>query len=384
MAYALVAAGGSPAIPVINANRSDMALRPECDLLLQTTLVAAGGRGVADLTFIDDVDLAGLARQHTVSGQAAGVRLDVWLVDHNAPASRLAVLEPFVRGIVDHHADEGRCPLAAWRQISTVGSCATLVAARLQELVRTAGPDIVDASLAKLLLAPILLDTANLNPAAKRATDEDIERVEWLTSLVEWAQPRAAAAAAAGDADEDIPSLDVSNAAELYRVLDKLKGQASHLSAADLLRKDYKQWVVPDAAGRSWTVGISSSSYRLRKWLKRDGRAGIEAAIAAWVASQGLDLALVMTHGKAKEAKGGAKVYGRDLTVAFASSSTTPQQRQQVLLGLQHAECLGLRSYFGGAEDGDSAGAWFFVQTCVESSRKQVFPAVKDVVAAVS
>ncbi|KAJ2772641.1 Exopolyphosphatase [Coemansia nantahalensis] len=390
LAYALTLAAGSgagAAIPVINARRADMALRPECDLLLRTTLAAeGGGSGVGDLTFLDDIDLAAMTQRYAAPGGASGDgRLDVWLVDHNAPASRLAALEPFVRGIVDHHVDEGRCLHATWRQITPVGSCATLVAARLRELTHTAGPGVVDAPLAKLLLAAILVDTSNLNPAAQRATDTDIENVDWLASLVDWRQP-AATVASDADAEADIPSLDVGSTAELYRVLDKLKGHVSHLSAEDLLRKDYKQWEVPDAAGRVWTVGISSVSYRLRKWLKRDGRAGIETAVGAWIASQGLDLALVMTHGKAKEAKGGDKVYGRDLTVAFAPGSTTPGQRQQVLQGLRGAECLGLRSYFGsGASADDQAlGTCFFVQTRTESSRKQVFPAVKAVVAAVS
>ncbi|KAJ1731721.1 Exopolyphosphatase, partial [Coemansia biformis] len=178
-------------------------------------------------------------------------------------------------------------------------------------------------------------------------------------------------------------SLDVGSASELYRMLDKLKGKVSHLPARDLLRKDYKQWVVTDASGRNWTVGISSISYRLRKWLKRDGRGGIEAAVAEWIGRQGLDLALVMTHGKAKEAKGGDKVYGRDLAVAFAPGATTLRQRQLVLQGLRDAECLGLRDYFGGGGNPGDVAMSLFTQTRAESSRKQAFPAVKAVIEAV-
>ncbi|KAJ2800649.1 Exopolyphosphatase [Coemansia guatemalensis] len=373
------------AIPVINTNRSDMALRPECGLLLGATLAAEGGR-LEDLTFIDDFDLPAVVRRYTVS-QARG-RLDVWLADHNAPSSRQAALVPFVRGIVDHHADEGRCPDAWWRQIEPVGSCTTLVAAKLRALaIATSSNELIGAPLAKMLLAPILLDTSNLNPAASRATDKDIEHVSWLVPQVQWAWPSASTAAVDSQSEEtdtdQLSSLNVHSTEELYRTLDKLKGDVSHLSSNDLLRKDYKQWEVKDASGRHWTVGISSISYRLRKWLKRDGRANIEDAVAKWIERQNLDLALVMTHGKAKETKGGQKIYGRDLTVAFSSTSTTPETRRVVLAGLLAADSLKLRSYFD-SDAATDALVHFYSQTRTTSSRKQVFPAIKSVIEAVS
>ncbi|PIA17285.1 DHH phosphoesterase [Coemansia reversa NRRL 1564] len=374
------------AIPVINTNRSDMALRPECGLLLRTTLAAEGGR-LEDLTFIDDFDLSAVVRRYAES-QAHG-QLDVWLADHNAPASRQTPLEPFVRGIVDHHTDEGRCPDAWWRQIEPVGSCTTLVAAKLRALaIAASSSDLISAPLAKMLLAPILLDTSNMNPAASRATDKDIEYASWLVPQVQWAWPSTSTTTVNwqnenSDSDQLSLSLNVHSTDELYRTLDKLKGDVSHLSSYDLLRKDYKQWDVKDAGGNNWTVGISSISYRLRKWLKRDGRDNIEDAVAKWVEYQNLDLALVMTHGKAKEEKGGPKIYGRDLTVVFSSTSTTPESRRMVLAGLLAADSLELRSYFN-SDAATDAFIHFYSQTRTTSSRKQVFPAIKSVIEAVS
>ncbi|KAJ2357754.1 Exopolyphosphatase [Coemansia sp. RSA 2618] len=360
-----------PPIPVINTNRTDMALRPECALLLETTLQQAGGRGVADLTFIDDFDLLRVVQQ------GGGGGLDVWLADHNAPSSRQHVLEPFVRGIVDHHADEGRCMGATTRQIEPVGSCATLVAARLRELSdRVASPE-----LAKLLIAPILVDTSDLSPAARRATDKDVAMVSWLVPQVEWVHPAAITGSADNDDDEPV-SLDVSSTRELYKTLDRLKGNVSHLPARDLLRKDYKQWTVSSGDAHPWAVGISSVSYRLRKWVKRDTRAGIERALGEWVSAQQLDVALVMTHGKAKPAKGAPKTYGRDLTVAFAPA-IDPERRQMVLDGLRQSDALRLEPFFGSLEQTD-APAFFFDQTRTESSRKQVFPTVKSVIESIS
>ncbi|KAJ2832313.1 Exopolyphosphatase [Coemansia furcata] len=333
LAYAL-SQTQSPVIPVINARREDLALRPDCAQLLKDELPA--------LTFIDDIDLTGLAQRP----------LDVWLVDHNAPASRQAFLEPLVRGIVDHHADEGKCQ-GALRQIETVASCTTLVAQRLKGMV--------DPTLAKLLLAPILLDSSNLSAAACRATPADVACVEWLSSLVQWTHTEATSL--------DAMSLDVGGPDELYAALDKLKGQVSHLSAYDLLRKDYKQWQVADARGRPWALGISSVGFPLKKWAKRDGPLLIETALKKWVESQHLDMALVMTHGKAKV--DGVKVYGRQLMVAFAPQVA---EKERVVEMLKELDVLGLQSLES------MGGVWAFVQSRAESSRKQVFPAVKGVI----
>ncbi|KAJ2496285.1 hypothetical protein IWW47_003825, partial [Coemansia sp. RSA 2052] len=242
------------AIPVINTNRSDMVLRPDSTQLLQHTLATSGTTIEEALTFIDDINLTELiAKAHPL--------LDVWLVDHNAPSSRQAQLEPYVTGIVDHHVDEAKCLVGCssreQRQIESVGSCATLVAQRLRGL----NVD-VDSELALLLLAPILVDSSNLDPAACRATTADIECAQWLGSLVDWETNNLAGA------------LDAKSPRELYKALDSLKGAVSHLSAFDLLRKDYKQWQVSSsvsstssassASGVMWTVGISSIGFPLK------------------------------------------------------------------------------------------------------------------------
>ncbi|KAJ1857976.1 Exopolyphosphatase [Coemansia sp. RSA 1822] len=360
LAYALSPALNTPPIPIINTNRSDMALRPESTLLLRTTLANDSFNA---LTFIDDFDLTRVVSYGHKHG------LDVWLVDHNAPASRQVELEPFVRGIVDHHVDEGRCKQAE-RQIELVGSCATLVAERLRNTLGRVEPE-----LAKMLVAPILIDTSELSSSARRATDKDIEMVSWLVPQVEWAWPSADQADQADNSSDEVESLDhVSSTHELYKILDKLKGKVSHLSARDLLRKDYKQWSVGSPV---WTVGISSISYRLQKWIKRDSRKQIKKALEKWVEDQHLDIALVMTHGKAKQK--GVKVYGRDLVVAFARSVDKEQQRH-VLDGMRRSELLGLEPLFDEQDDGPV----FFNQTRTESSRKQVFPAVKAVIESLS
>ncbi|KAJ2867905.1 Exopolyphosphatase [Coemansia erecta] len=375
LAYALSAQQQSnTVVPIMNANRADMTLRQDCQALLQTTLVAEGGKGIDDLTFIDDIDLKEVVDKYTDRDNS----LDVWLVDHNAPASRQAFLDPYVRGIVDHHLDEGRCQGAEWREIETIGSCTTLVAAKIRALDNP-----IDSALAKLLLAPILLDTANLNPESLRATAKDKECYNWLVPLINWTTPGLAAAEKNGSDVDEVSGaqeqLQVSSTQELYKALDKLKGSVKHLSSADLLRKDYKQWQVTDGVGKVWTVGISSVAYRITKWLKRDGVDGIENALQAWMAKQGLDVALVMTHGKARPQKGQPKVYGRDLAIAFSQSTVSGLQESLLIDLLSASETLKLQPLrFNDLQsDIDRSRMCFFVQARIESSRKQVFPAVK-------
>ncbi|KAJ1850123.1 Exopolyphosphatase [Coemansia sp. RSA 2703] len=367
LAYTLTQAGSVPAIPIINAQRSDLSLRPDCNLLLTTTLAASGG-SLQDLTFIDDIDLPSVIEKYTpTENYVVPGQLEVWLTDHNAPTSTQMFLEPFVRGIVDHHVDERRCLDAGTRDIEMVGSCASLVARMLRER-----EPLIDPVLAKMLLSPVLIDTANLSPTANKATDVDRAAVAWLMPQVQWAL----VPATSNDEDADSPvSLDVQNTTELYRALDKLKGQVSDLSARDLLRKDYKQWLVSDHSGLQWNVGISSVGYRLKKWVKRDGQDTIVAAIDQWIDERQLDIALVMTHGKAKQK--GVKTYGRDLAVAF--SERRMDKSANVTAGLTASDLK--LSGFAGLQETERVR--FYEQQKIEASRKQVFPVLKGVIESV-
>ncbi|KAJ1723523.1 Exopolyphosphatase [Coemansia erecta] len=368
LAYTLTQTSSVPAIPIINAPRADLSLRPDCNLLLTTTLALSGG-SLHDLTFIDDIDLPSVIEKYTpADNYVVPGQLDVWLTDHNAPTSTQIFLEPFVRGIVDHHVDEGRCLGAETRDIEMVGSCASLVARMLRER-----EPLVDSALAKMLLSPVLLDTANLSPTANKATDVDRAAVAWLLPQVQWAQM---SATTNDDDDADSPvSLDVQNTTELYWALDKLKGQVSDLSARDLLRKDYKQWLVNDHSGSQWNVGISSVGYRLKKWVKRDGQEAIVAAVEQWVGERQLDIALVMTHGKAKQK--GVKTYGRDLVVAFGERRM--DKSSDVIAGLTASD-LELTDF---AKLQSTEQVRFYEQQRTEASRKQVFPTLKGVIESV-
>jgi len=97
-------------------------------------------------------------------------RLKFVLVDHNRLAVSQEKYEESVIEIVDHHKDESRCKNAKndKRNIEMVGSCATLVAEKLLK----GAPSLVTKIEARVLLAPILLDTVNLDPKYEKSHKE--------------------------------------------------------------------------------------------------------------------------------------------------------------------------------------------------------------------
>ena len=156
------------------------------------------------LTFVENVDLKSLA--------TAG-KLNIVLVDTNTLPADLHYLVPHVKKIIDHHKDEGvEYHPDCERVIESVGSCATLVADRLF----SKDDVVVGEVIAELLLATILVDTFNLSPTAKRATDKDRDIAEKLSNLV-----------------------TISND-ELYRSVLGARCDNSAFSVTELLEKDYK------------------------------------------------------------------------------------------------------------------------------------------------
>ncbi|CAG0922513.1 unnamed protein product, partial [Notodromas monacha] len=96
----------------------------------------------------------------------------VHLVDHNLFSKRENELgsrffDKIVE-VVDHHVEQTRFDAAVELNIHRVGSCASLVHGLFVKSERGIPP-----LLARLLLGPIIVDTVNLSPAAKVATDVD-------------------------------------------------------------------------------------------------------------------------------------------------------------------------------------------------------------------
>lgn len=243
--------GGRDVLPIINIPRSDFSLRTEA-----VWLFSEAGVDVDSLVFIDEVDLESIQK----SGH-----LDLVLVDHNKLPAFLSSLSAPVVEVVDHHADEGLYPDAK-RDVAPVGSCATLIAERYLASM----PDLLDKSTAKLLLGTILLDTVNLDPEAKRATSRDEDAVGQLLKVAGMSRN------------------------ELFDKLQFEKFNVASLSSRDILRKDYKEYVMG-----SIRCGISSALLPLRDWTKKDPH--IEDSFRAYAEDRNLNLLLAMSAYTAPE-----------------------------------------------------------------------------------
>ncbi|KAH6685920.1 exopolyphosphatase [Plectosphaerella plurivora] len=246
-------------IPLSNLPRADLALRPEL-----TAALAHAHIKPSDLLTLDELP---------ASLDPANTRW--FLVDHNALTGTLSErgFDKSVIGCIDHHTDENKVPLQTGdepRIIEKTGSCASLLTEYFRPTWENTVKDESDAHIARLALAPILADTANLK-AADRTTPKDVEAVEFLGTLAgEGFSPDA-----------------------LFNELNENKENLSALSLRDIFRKDYKQWREP-----SGLLG-TSASVRGLDFLLNEKAGGDPAVLAdefqSWATEKGLDVAAIMT-----------------------------------------------------------------------------------------
>ena len=334
VAYALLLdrerGGSRPAsLPLINIPRADLALRPEA-----VRLFREAGLDAEALPFLDGFDAD--------TAHAAG-RLRLVLVDHNRLAAAQAPWADAVEEILDHHADEGLYP-GARRLIAPVGSCATLVAERLF----ASPPHPADQALGRLLLGAILLDTADLDPAARQVTARD----------------EAAARRLLETTGEDRRAL-----------FERLRAERSNVSALgsrDLLRRDYKEY---PAGGLRY--GISSVTLPLREWAGKDP--GLQGALRAWAGERGLDLLLVMSACAQPEFRRELAVYSRDRAlrdgvVDFLNRSGLGLSPLEIGLRPAPAPAAGGAPQDIASEGGGPAAVAAFAQADLGASRKRIQP----------
>lgn len=365
-------------IPLANLPREDLALRTE----LRAVLGPAGVRPE------DLITLSDLPPPPPPSRDGGGLdpRDTRWLlVDHNALtgdlAARFAAGGARVVGCVDHHEDEGAVPADARpRVFARCGSCMSLV---LDECRATwdrlsAGEEgregeEQDAELARVALAPILVDTTNLTSPDK-TTDLDVRAAELAESKLRRAQEARVAAA-----DNDNNNNNNNNNVRLYdrtayfEELRRLKEEIAGLSYRDVLRKDYKGWRGEGGLALGVSAVVQGFGYLERAVGERD-RGRLLGAVRDWAAEQRLDLAAVMTASR----DGG--VFARELLLwAFGADAVKAAKR----FAQRYGETLGLETWGAGELDGEDAarGEWraCWRQRRTEHSRKQVAPMLREV-----
>ena len=305
-------AGAASYVPLINIPRADFKLRTEAAFLF-----SHAGVKTESLLFAEDVDLPAL--------HAAG-KLELVLIDHNKLASVQAPLENAVVEIIDHHKDEGLYTNISNRIIEPVGSAATLVAEALLK-----NESVLEQGSATLLLGTILLDTVNLDPEAQRATEKDQKIVDTLLSLTG------------------------ANRQELFDKLQEEKFNVSSLDSSDLLRKDYKEWMLGQK-----NVGFSSVLLSVADWLKKDS--ALSSSLGDYAKARKLDVLIAMNAYTDPQ-------FTRELVVYCQDDALRTK-----LLGFLEASDLGLTK-LEGSVDGATA---LYAQANLGYSRKKLQPVMND------
>ena len=303
-------------IPVMPIPRADFKLRTEAVYVSNKA-----GINLKEVIFFDEIDLAAI--------MAANGKLV--LVDHNKLAVNLDFSEKVV-AILDHHVDENLYQTAQPRIIEMVGSTATLVS---QEINKNDSA-LLDKKIATLLLGTILLDTVNLVPEAGRVTPADNEAAQLLLPIFA--------------ADQH----------HFFNTVQEEKFNVESLSTTDLLRKDYKQWQLGEAA-----CGIGSVLMPVKKWTKRDP--DLAKAFVDFAIERGLEVLLAMNAYTDPDFK-------RDLVIY-----ATNQEMHDTLLNEMQAKGLELNTIVTAEINEPSFGIIsYYSQGNLAISRKKLHPILSD------
>ncbi len=307
--------------------------------------------GVGDLITLDELGKL---------GAFGGLRPEKtrWiLVDHNALQGQMEKLYGGrVVGCIDHHDEENKVPReheGEPRVVMPCGSCTSLVVKDcmglwdelVTELVQKNDKDHAwNSELAKLAMAPILIDTNNLkNKTKTKPTDQ--EAMEYLEKRI----------SAEGDKNWD--------SEKYFKEVSEAKEDIGRLSLTNILRKDYKQWTEG-----SMTLGISSVVKDISFLIEKAGDKGnFFATVEAFAKERGLSICSIMTTSH-EEGE-----FRRELFVWAMDEDGVNSARK---FEADSKERLELETWKEGQLDIEDKDQWrrCWRQLKVEHSRKQVAP----------
>jgi len=331
-------------IPLSNLPRADLALRPELLPVLKHANLKP-----SDLLTLSDLD----------SSHRLPVEQTKWiLVDHNALTGELGRLySSRVIGCIDHHDDEHAVPLNTApepRIVKTSGSCASLVVEYCKpiwnELAKTVGEEEREwnAELARLAIAPVLMDTQNLRDEGK-TVGIDRHAVRYAERWI-----------MAGEGGEGYTS-------EAYlKEIQSAKEDIGGLSLEECLRKDYKEW-----SEKGTKVGVCCVVRDLDFLLeKAGGKEKFLRRVIEFADERKLSIVSIMTTSHNDGAfKRELLVWGLDGKGVDAAKAFVKDAQEK----------FGLEPWKGGELDEESDGEWrkSWWQKKVEHSRKQVAPLLR-------
>ncbi|KAH9882644.1 hypothetical protein J1614_000880 [Plenodomus biglobosus] len=364
-------------IPITNIPAIDIQLRPEYLAVFKHANVEA-----KHLITLDDLPALSDIQSHLAPENTNWI-----LVDHNKLQGQLGkIYSHRVAGVIDHHDDEGSVPRDTGNEpriIKKSGSCTSLIANycrpywdQLSGSAMSSGAACAqgdslsddaayvkrwDADVAKLGMASILIDTANLKDENK-TTEDDRVAVEYLEAKIMLCPQLAA-------------SFDRGS---FYAEMDAAKKDIGTMALQDILRKDYKQW---DQQGLR--LGVSSVVKPIEFLQQKAGNevAGLASgkaflsAIETFSEERGLDLYSLMTTSTSSDGK-----FQRELLLwAFNQDAVTAAK----VFATNAKDELGLETWDGSsdvAEGSQSNKQWRRVwwQRQVQHSRKRVAPLLRE------
>ncbi|RFU32867.1 hypothetical protein B7463_g3439, partial [Scytalidium lignicola] len=357
-------------IPLCNLWTSDLALRPELNPVLQQ----------ADLKPSDLITLSDISFQTSSSHKATPPfhpENTRWLlVDHNSLQSELGKLySSRVVGCIDHHDDEKTISTLNVEEMHIIrpcGSCSSLIVEHCQDtwqkLSSSASQQeqqdsqLWDSQLARVALAPILIDTANLTSKDK-TTPTDVAAASFLRNII----------TSAGDSDSSFSS------DEYFQAISASKEDIEGLPLLDILRKDYKQWSEATSKSESNSgrleIGISSAVKDIQFMIdKEGGKDKFFNVVEEFAKQRKLSVAGIMTTShndgqfKRELFLWGFDKKGRETAARFEREGR---------------EKFGLKTWQDGELDLTDGNCWrkCWVQQAVEYSRKKVAPTLRGAVA---
>ncbi|KAH8809080.1 hypothetical protein F5884DRAFT_794407 [Xylogone sp. PMI_703] len=359
-------------IPLCNLWAPDLALRPELRPVLEQADLKPN-----DLITLSDVPFP-TSTSHSAEPPFHPEDTRWLLVDHNNLQSELGKLySSKVTGCIDHHDDEGAIPDSQVEEVRIVrpsGSCCSLVTEHCQsawqqlsssqpqqqqQLHQDEDPNLWDSQLARVALAPILIDTTNLTSKDK-TTPTDVAAVSFLKSIV----------TSTGDS--------TFSTDDYFHSVNTAKEAIDDLSLPDILRKDYKQWSESTPKSESGTLGIGISSVvkDIQFLIDKEGsKEKFLNTVQDFAKQRKLSVAGIMTTSHDEEGKFRRELFlwgfdekGRETAAEFEGEGR---------------EKFGLKPWRDEELDLVDVKCWrkCWVQEKVEFSRKKVAPTLRGAVA---
>ena len=364
-------------IPIVNIPASDLSLRPEYVALYRHANISA-----SHLITLDDLPEFSKLEKQLLPAQTRWI-----LVDHNKLQGCLgSIYASRVHGVIDHHDDEGMVFQKTDpepRIVEKCGSCTSLVinyfraswdtiansslsagAAHAQGDSLSDDSAVTktwDAQVAKLAIASILVDTANLNAKGK-VEIVDREGVNYLEAKIHLSPKDAR----------------VWNRIQFYQEINNAKGSLDSLLVKDILRKDYKEW-----KENGKILGIASAVKPLKFLIEKASNEqssdangdAFGAAVHDFMMKRELSIFGIMTASTSADNHFRRELFLQAMPDSLAVANCFVEEATSKL-GLEDLE---ISTFDARPADAGMSKPWrkVWLQRKVENSRKQVAPLLR-------